>query len=233
MFFSSYRSFSSLPLCLSHSFSTLFLVLGATWQAGSVTGCCWHNKPSPRKTYIVPHTFSGREKLKETGRALRVRGGLCSLSIWAGGQDWRDLSEPERLSSPLLLLLLNWALALVLSLSDSHSPWPHIARAFPALETVEPQPDIWNRDLHPPLLRGERCSTPKRSFWAERMQNICSSSRGLSFNCELHKHSNSFLEVPMKESQVFSHSLTDWKCRYLAEAFMISCRFQKILLVNK
>lgn len=32
------------------------------------------------------------------------------------GQNQHDLSEPERLSSPLLLLLLNWALALVLSL---------------------------------------------------------------------------------------------------------------------
>lgn len=45
--FSYYHCFCSLPPCLSHSFSTLFLVLGATWQAGSVTGCCWHNKPSP------------------------------------------------------------------------------------------------------------------------------------------------------------------------------------------
>lgn len=78
--FSSYHSFCSLPPCLCHSFSTLFL-LGATWQAGSVTGCCWHNKPNPRKTYIVPHTFSSREKWKETGWVLHVRGGLCSLSV--------------------------------------------------------------------------------------------------------------------------------------------------------
>lgn len=69
-----------------------------------------------------------------------------------GRNKWLAVGCPL-VSSPLLFLLPNRALALVLLLSYSHSLWPHIARAFLALEYVEPQPDILSHDLHSPLLQ--------------------------------------------------------------------------------
>lgn len=124
-FFSSYHyhCFCSLPPCLSHSFSTLFLVLGATWQAGSVTGCRWYNKPRPLQerhiTYLTPSLVG--DKWKETGWVLRELGDLCPLNISGGEADTIHLSPgvfPPCSSSYCLIEPWHWCcLSIWLSLS--------------------------------------------------------------------------------------------------------------------
>lgn len=121
------RSFWSASPCLYCVFIVVFLVLGATRQAGSVAECSWHNKPAaPRQTYIqlLAPLLAG-EKCECERCMFEV-----AFAPWVyNSEGQNDLTKSERMFS----LLPNWTLALVLSRSSS--PWPHVACAFWALET--------------------------------------------------------------------------------------------------
>lgn len=161
-----------------------------------------------------------------------VWGGLCSFILLRARPTWSIC-----LSSPPLFLLFNWALALMLSLYLNSTLYD---LTLLVLSWLWKQ---WNLSLiyetktcfhH--FSRGKHCSSPTRSFWAERMLNIRGSARGASFKCELHKRSNSLLEVPMRESSTQIILWLMFKGRHftiLAETFILSCKFQKNMLVTR
>lgn len=164
----------------------------------------------------MPHTFPRREIEKRLVQSLK----------WPlDDQHLSELSDcPPFFSSFTLIELWHWCcLPIWLSLSA----WPHVACALPASPTVEPQTDIWNQDLHPRFLCGERCSTPKDHSGPSEVQN---SSRRRSHKVELHKCSSCFLEVQTARHK-YSNSSLNCDIFMFWQLLLRSPNFTKILLV--
>lgn len=106
--------FCSLPFCQSRSASTLFLLLGASWQTGSVEGCCWYNQFCSKKDICsTSHLFlKGKVNWDWLGAA-------CTWPSLSGGKTNIYLNVcPPCVSSFSLTELWHWrCLPIWLSLS--------------------------------------------------------------------------------------------------------------------